>query len=442
MATKAPLTTGGATGLQEMLPTDTIPLANMPVMTATVGGAVPTPPNDTTKFLRGDGTFAVPAGGGGGSVATDAIWDAKGDLAIGTGANTASRLAVGSDGAQLYADSGSPTGVRWGASLISPAQITADQNNYQPTGWANAQLVMLSTDSESRKITSFEATFGGDTKRIFNVGDYTILIPCEHDAGTATNRVAGKSVYYLSGGDAVDLTYDGNSSRWRLGTKTYYDPGDLHFYGFFSPGSAVVGDQQDFTFTATGTGAVIGTANASFAIPGALTFTLGTTSTGSCYMSHKTINRPYSLSEMTMFGTTTISIPTLSDATNRFSVNFSFDSNPGNNLINNNSILIRYSDNLNGGNWQGVSRSNTGVESTVDLGVVVNAAQVYRLEIHIDKALSQAMFYVDGLYRGKVTTNLPIASQSVGPRLLMLKSTGTTSRTMNIHAMTHGSPFK
>jgi hypothetical protein len=25
---------------------------------------VPTPPNNTTTFLRGDGTFAIPAGGG------------------------------------------------------------------------------------------------------------------------------------------------------------------------------------------------------------------------------------------------------------------------------------------------------------------------------------------------------------------------------------------
>jgi hypothetical protein len=34
--------------------------SDLPAMSATVGGAVPTPPNDTTKFLRGDGTFAVP----------------------------------------------------------------------------------------------------------------------------------------------------------------------------------------------------------------------------------------------------------------------------------------------------------------------------------------------------------------------------------------------
>lgn len=33
-------------------------------MSATVGGAVPTPPNDATRFLNGQGAFTVPAGGG------------------------------------------------------------------------------------------------------------------------------------------------------------------------------------------------------------------------------------------------------------------------------------------------------------------------------------------------------------------------------------------
>lgn len=34
--------------------------SDLPAMTATAGGAVPTPPNNTTTFLRGDGTFAAP----------------------------------------------------------------------------------------------------------------------------------------------------------------------------------------------------------------------------------------------------------------------------------------------------------------------------------------------------------------------------------------------
>ncbi|MEI7420496.1 MAG: hypothetical protein WCK18_00315 [Prolixibacteraceae bacterium] len=38
--------------------------SDLPVMSSTIGGAVPTPPNNTTTFLRGDGTWGTPAGSG------------------------------------------------------------------------------------------------------------------------------------------------------------------------------------------------------------------------------------------------------------------------------------------------------------------------------------------------------------------------------------------
>lgn len=53
------------------------------------------------------------AAAGGGSVATDAIFDAKGDLPVGTGANAASKLVVGSDGQMLLADSAQSVGIKW-----------------------------------------------------------------------------------------------------------------------------------------------------------------------------------------------------------------------------------------------------------------------------------------------------------------------------------------
>lgn len=65
-------------------------------------------------------------GGGGGSVATDAIWDAKGDLAAGTGANTAAKLTVGADDTILMADSGETTGLKWVASQTPSTQAFGD----------------------------------------------------------------------------------------------------------------------------------------------------------------------------------------------------------------------------------------------------------------------------------------------------------------------------
>lgn len=78
--------------------------AYMTTMTATVGGAVPTPPNNITTFLRGDGTFATPAGGSpagstgyiqfnnSGSFAADSnlFWDNTNKI-LGIGTSTPSR---------------------------------------------------------------------------------------------------------------------------------------------------------------------------------------------------------------------------------------------------------------------------------------------------------------------------------------------------------------
>lgn len=50
---------------------------------------------------------------GSGAVATDSIWAAKGDLAVGTGLHTAAKLTVGSDGKVLVAAAGEATGLKW-----------------------------------------------------------------------------------------------------------------------------------------------------------------------------------------------------------------------------------------------------------------------------------------------------------------------------------------
>lgn len=58
-------------------------------------------------------------GGGSGDVATDVIWDAKGDLAVGTGVDTAAKLTVGANDTFLVADSAASTGVKWAAAATA-----------------------------------------------------------------------------------------------------------------------------------------------------------------------------------------------------------------------------------------------------------------------------------------------------------------------------------
>lgn len=63
--------------------------------------------------VAGGVKWATPTAGGGGAVASDAVWDAVGDLAVGSGADAADNLAVGTDGALLIADASQTLGVRW-----------------------------------------------------------------------------------------------------------------------------------------------------------------------------------------------------------------------------------------------------------------------------------------------------------------------------------------
>lgn len=55
--------------------------------------------SDGLMYSKDDaGAETLMSSGGSGSVATDAIWDAAGDLAVGSGANTAAKLTLGSTG--------------------------------------------------------------------------------------------------------------------------------------------------------------------------------------------------------------------------------------------------------------------------------------------------------------------------------------------------------
>lgn len=72
--------------------------------------------------------YATLGGGSGGAVATDTIWDVKGDLAAASAADTAARLAVGSDGQVLTADSAQTLGVKWAAASSGALTLLSTTN--------------------------------------------------------------------------------------------------------------------------------------------------------------------------------------------------------------------------------------------------------------------------------------------------------------------------
>lgn len=234
--------------------------------TGATGAGVPAGGTTGQALVKIDGTdyntqWATPSGGSG-DVSTDAIWDAAGDLVVGTGANTAARLAKGADGTFLGVVSGSlawatPSGggssspVDDGAFIyraaspqsISTATFTAvtfdtevrDNNAYANLGAYNTRLtapssgwyvvggaVEFATDSTNRRHIYIRAN--GET-----TGTRARLGYINNDASTNTPRLATSTVVYLSAGDYVELmVYQDSGSSISLQVSGNY--GLPHFW--------------------------------------------------------------------------------------------------------------------------------------------------------------------------------------------------------------------
>lgn len=122
-----------------------------------------------------------------------------------------------------------------------------------------------------------------------------------------------------------------------------------------------------------------------------------------------------------------VRIPVLSDGTNRFTFHFGF-----NDLVTGEGtdvLYFKYSDNINSGRWQIISRKAGVTVQTIDTGVTVVAGDWYDLYIEVNKAGDRALFYINGTLVSTITTtaNIPngtAESTGVFANLLGVLGTG------------------
>ena len=143
-----------------------------------------------------DGTSAYAArrdhvhGGGGGSVdvATDTIWDAKGDLAAGTGANTAAKLTVGADLQILTPDTTQSTGLRWATGIrellqsATPSGVGTVAFSSIPGTYNSLEIEIVARGTESATFSYVRIFFNNDKI----AANYRYTMRYNYGAGTTT----------------------------------------------------------------------------------------------------------------------------------------------------------------------------------------------------------------------------------------------------------------
>lgn len=312
---------------------------------------------------------------------------------------------------------------------ISPTQLTADQTDYNPTNLATSSTIMLDADSSFRSIGGLQGGADGRMIILHNMSANTILLSDENttlgQASSAANRFSfGGYDVPIFPKQAIQIFYDATNSRWRLSNGQLPIIPPLR-YGWRE--SAELTGSQSVPFSAI-TAASGGTTTNIAGVArhhGARDFTLGTSTTGSgsFFPAAGNVIGPLGNSQYWRFDML-LKVTQLSNVTDRYSLRCGFiDSITAESV---DGAYFRYSDNVNSGKWERVTRSNS-TETATDTGSTVGSTNFTLLTVIVNPAGNNAQFFVDGTSVGANTTNIPTgAGRDVGYGMMFLKSAGTT----------------
>lgn len=99
-------------------------------------------------------------------------------------------------------------------SILSPAQLTVNTDNYAPTGGSSAHTIRISSSGAIDLTGLSLSQVDGRELNLVNVGANNITLKNDVTS-TAANRFLLGSDFVLGAEQMVRLNYDGTSSRWR-----------------------------------------------------------------------------------------------------------------------------------------------------------------------------------------------------------------------------------
>jgi hypothetical protein len=326
--------------------------------------------------------------------------------------------------------------------VITPPNITATQNNYSPTGWSTATVVFLSTDgTEIWGITGFSSSglLSGHTKRLVNTSKAQIYITPNHPSSSSVNRITAAQDFILGYGKSVDIVFNG--STWFL----LGESASPTVYLRWNPGSTTAADWGDVVFTAINSGTVTSTTGPDATTPYMQNMTTAATTNGGGSISmSKTSTKFARINTGHMFIESSLKTPSvLSDATDSYMCGTSFGAITASSVLNStNCIMIRYIHSLNSGNWTLTTINSGGTPTDVDLGVAVAANTRYNLRIEVSDDGLEARAFINGEMKGVSTTTMPANTAEFLAKTQLLKTAGTSDRSMGIISLETGVHIK
>jgi len=373
------------------------------------------------NFLRQSTAASVLLGRGAGSGSGDFQ-----EITLGTG--------LSMSGTTLSATGG---GGGSDGTVLSPSQITAWQNNYNPSSWANTVGVLRINSNQFHFLSGLTATTDGHTVRIFNTGSFPIGLYNQNTDSTAANRFAfdDHDVIILPG-NSVELFYDGTAARWSLAAG--YSLNDKspfvssYWHEAFSTNQGELGSTANmWPNTGTYLSDLVGT-NFSGGRAGVIRASTGTgsTNTAGFYLgSNDTIEfNDGTGSGYQEFKAVMFSPADLADATQDYFIHAGWldttTATPAD------GAWLRYNYNENSGQWQTVT-GNAATRTTNNSAVAFAASTWYTLRV-VMYPNNTAEFYVNGVSVGRNTTDLPGANRDYSFGCYIRKTAGTTARIIAI----------
>jgi hypothetical protein len=307
---------------------------------------------------------------------------------------------------------------------VPPVTINSLTEKVTPVG--NDELLLSDSEnsnaSKKVKISSLPVPpaldINGLTEKVTPIDDDVLVI---EDSADSFNKKKLKISSLPSGGGGGGGSFprpDGYAELYRQ----FYQVGNL------TSGSS----DGEINYSLSGTGSSIaGILSSTIAPFGGANMNTGTTTTGLAQ-----IEGPNNL--VPGFDAVVlearVGVPTLSDGTNRYQVFIGHSNGAGsyNDSAATYGVYFLYSDNINGGRWEAVTKNTTSNVTRVDTGVSVSAGNAYVLKIEIDYGSPEAKFYINGSLVATITTNIVHPSSPAFSRYRnrIIKIAGTTNRNM------------